>query len=150
SATELLAAIDAQAERRPGASDAAATAVDRAEEWLMQQFEEGDTVRASEVKSRAGMEGIAWRTVERAKVRLGIGVRRENAPGGGGAGWWVGVAPRLGGRAGEEDDGGEARTAKQIPLATLASSERGNGSNAAPPADTVRVPKTAKGKTAAP
>jgi hypothetical protein len=76
-----------------GGDPTASTAVNSAEAWLMEQFEEADAIPANELKERATRDRVAWRTVERAKGCLGIRARRENLEGGHGAGRWMWAAP---------------------------------------------------------
>jgi len=56
----------------------------------MGQFEKDATVPVPLLKESAAAEGIAWRTIERAKGRLGIESRRVG--GVGAAGQWVWIA----------------------------------------------------------
>lgn len=52
------------------------TAQDEAARWLKDLLSNGP-IKAREVRQQAGAEGLAWRTVERAKRHLGVEVRRE-------------------------------------------------------------------------
>jgi putative DNA primase/helicase len=88
SANDILARED---EKHRGGAREEATATASAEAWLMRRFEEAGAIPTSEIRERAAVEGIAWRTVETAKGRLGIRARRESN-GQTGAGRWLWVA----------------------------------------------------------
>jgi len=127
SADDILARHD---ERHSGAGGAGeATAVDSAVEWLMTLLEGPGFLPVEEIEQRAEADGMGWRTVERAKARLGIRARRVGTPGEGGGGYWVWAAPDLGHRQGEgsemaPDTERPAKAAKDESLAALPSNGR--------------------------
>lgn len=147
SANEILSRQD-RALR--GGGDTAATAVDGAEDWLMGLFEESDTIPVVEIQRRAAIEGISWRTIERAKGRLGIRSRRESLPVGRGSGQWVWVASsrRMPDNDGSDPDGIKAAT--QAPLADLKERESKMPSGSTPGEDLGGETKAATFKTAKP
>ena len=80
-ADELLGQVEAK--RHPK---------DEAAEWLSAMLHDGP-VPSKELKERADADGVAWRTVERAKDDLGIVATRQGAPGKRGAGTWAWSLP---------------------------------------------------------
>jgi len=127
SADDILARHD---ERYRGAGKAGeTTVVDSTAEWLMSVLEGPGFLPVEEIKQRAAKEGIAWRTVERAKARLGIRARRVGTPGEGGGGHWVWAAPDLRHRTEGDPEmttssERPAKAAKQESLAALTSNGR--------------------------
>lgn len=79
--TELLAADREQEDRRA-----------EAEEFLLEELADGPR-KASDIKAAASRTGHHWRTVERAKKKLGVKAKRTGGKGkegkqGGGSGYW--------------------------------------------------------------
>lgn len=127
SANDILAKED---RAHTGKGGGEATAADEAADWLMGQFEGASAVPVKELRGRADDAGIAWRTVERAKGRLKLGVRRQSA-GNRGTGQWFWVAP--GGPAespSQPDDTRKGRkAATHISLAALGVGAGGSDAN---------------------
>jgi putative DNA primase/helicase len=65
---------------------------DEAAEWLTAMLHDAP-VESKELKQRAETDGIAWRTVERAKNDLGVIASRQGQPGKRGAGAWMWKLP---------------------------------------------------------
>jgi hypothetical protein len=108
----------------------------------MEQFEEAHAIPANELKKRATRDRISWRTVERAKGRLGIRARRENLEGGHGAGRWMWAAPRLSRQGRDDESSEEPKAANETPLAALATVETEKTPNLGQPFDSDGAGKT--------
>lgn len=65
-----------------------------ADELLSELLAEGAEIPVRELKDAATAQGVGWRSVERAKSRLGVQAKRVGAAGGRGAGYWVWAAPQ--------------------------------------------------------
>lgn len=89
-----------------------------AAEWLADKLATGEWLRASEIKASAKAEGIAERTLHRARVLLGVEDRREGFPAV--SEWRIAVVPPPDVKAGTTVGGttGETRTAERNPART--------------------------------
>lgn len=128
-ADTILAAKDRRDRLGDQAGDNAATAMEAAEAWLMNQLEAPGAVPVSDLKTKAMEANHSWRTVERAKGRLGVRANRES-DGQTGAGRWLWVAP-------------ERKAAKHGRSAALPRIESNGDGNPAKNADLGDVRKTA-------
>jgi hypothetical protein len=147
SADEILGRQD-RALRGAG-GDGAATAVDNAAQWLMEQFEGSESIAASEVRRRAEDAQLSWRTVERAKARLKIKPQRESIAGGNGAGRWMWRAATRDASDAEfdgapEEMGQGSNAAKQTTLADLPAKPAKARSKSARKASLRKAAKAAK------
>ena len=68
---------------------------DAAADWLADELADGGWVGSRQIKARAKAEGHSERTIQRAKLRLGVEDRREGYPAV--SEWHLPVAPRSGG-----------------------------------------------------
>jgi hypothetical protein len=123
-ADEILARQD-RAHRLGGATGEAPTAVDTAEQWLMDQLRDHGEAPVTEIDERARREGISDKTLQRARRRLGVRARRENVTGGApGKGRWLLAAPSIGRKGNEgpvqaEKASDKFKGAENSTLATL-------------------------------
>jgi putative DNA primase/helicase len=84
SARALLAGAEATEDpEERGKADEERSKLDEAVEWLGELLKDGP-VNSDEIPAAAKQSGIAWRTVERAKTRLGVKSRKRDYA----AGWW--------------------------------------------------------------
>ncbi len=143
SANEILSRQDR--ELRVGGGASATAAQDGAEEWLRTQFEGVDVIPTKDLEARAKADGIAWRTLERAKKRADIRARKETLPDG--QNRWVWAAPRLGKQERDEDGGLPTEAATHPPLAVLEPEDRPGKANSKPSAALAADAKAANGKT---
>jgi hypothetical protein len=106
-ADEIMRSTDARASGRAGTSDAKASAIDAAADWLMCELQQDGRVRVDALRVAAQADGIAWRTIERAKARLKVRAIHAGEAGiqGGGVWWWCapGRRPSLQGQTANED-----------------------------------------------
>lgn len=144
SASELMAAMDAQAAGHGGGASKS-PAADAAETWLMRLFEEADTIPSEDVSTRAILDGIALPTLERARRKLGIRSRRENVPGGRGKGRWVWRVTGNGSVGG--GDGKRPKGIKQPLLIPLTGNDPATATNSALDMDLGNASKEIKAKT---
>jgi hypothetical protein len=129
-------------EERLRSGEGRASALDAAADWLMAQFESADTVPVKELQARASRAGLAWRTIERAKGRLGA--RAGKVSGTAGAAHWVWSAPTMrapGGRA-------AGKAAETPHLAVLPAGVPSGSRKSAPEQDLCGEPKAATPKPA--
>lgn len=77
-----IKAEDVLAAGATSSTPAGGAAEREAVQFLMEELANG-AQPASELKARAKQAGIAWRTIERAKTKLGVRTEKDHAPGGG-------------------------------------------------------------------
>jgi hypothetical protein len=123
-ADALLAAKDRRDRGGGRTGDGTTGAVDMAEGWLERKLEKRGEASAAEIMRAAKADGIAEKTLRRAKKQLGVRSQRESV-GQAGEGRFVWVAPGYAGR----------KMAKGDRLATLPADDDTEPSNAAGGAD---------------
>lgn len=106
------AILDREDQKHRGRGQEGPSVVDRAEEMLMEMFEDRGEIPAADVLSEAARQGITEKSLRAARQRVGIRRRRQNTGGRRGAGRWVWTAPGFKAadnpnRAGLNDDDGE-------------------------------------------
>ena len=135
SADDVLLRED-QRHRGGGAREHAATSLGVAEEWLSEQLREHDgEISTKEAKARAAEAGIAWRSVERARSRLGV---KSRLAGPHGAQQWFLYVPN---RATRDE------TAKEPSSAVSTDDDGETRANLREPHDSDETAKTANGRT---